>query len=201
MRKKMEREKEITCILVDDEENALYRMSRLLKYFDNIKIVSEETNAEKAIKKIVEFYPEIVFLDVEMGGKNGFDIVREVRKKNIFPTFIFVTGYNQYAIKAIKNAAFDYLIKPVDIDELSETIKRFVEKETVRFYRELPTKLKKEYRLTDREIEITQLIIEGKTSKEIAEKLFISKLTVDTHRKNILRKTGAKNFEELIRKI
>ncbi len=194
----MRSKKEITCIIVDDKEDALDRMGRLLQYFENIKIVSKETNSEKAIKKIVERYPEIVFLDIEIDNKNGFDIVREVRKQNIFPTFIFVTGYNQYAIKAIKNAAFDYLVKPVDIDELKETIKRFTEKENERFNRELPVKLKKEYGLTDREVEITQLIIEGKTSAEIAEKLIISKFTVGTHRKNILRKTGARNFKELI---
>ena len=194
----MRSKKEIACVIIDDEETAVERLANLLKHFDNIKIVSKETNSERAIDKIIEHYPEIVFLDIEIDKKNGFDIVREVRKQNIFPTFIFVTGYNQYAIKAIKNAAFDYLVKPVDIDELKKTIKRFTEKENERFNRELPAKLKKEYRLTDREVEITQLIIEGKTSAEIAEELIISKLTVDTHRKNILRKTGVRNFKELL---
>ena len=67
----------------------------------------------------------LFFTDVEMPRKSGFDVVKEVKEVDIYPTFIFVTGYDQYAIKAIKNAAFDFLLKPVDVDDLNETIVRF----------------------------------------------------------------------------
>jgi len=192
--------RKINCIIVDDETEALDRMESLLKHFEQIAILSKEWDAERAIQTIVDIVPDIVFIDVEMPKKTGFDVVREAREKNVFPTFIFVTGYNQYAIKAIKNAAFDYLLKPVDIDELAEAIERYecscIEKDK----NELPLKLKKEFSLTDREIEIIQLIAECKTSREIAEILFISKHTVDTHRRNILAKTEKRTIAELLRK-
>ena len=128
----------------------------------------------------------------------GFDVVREVRKNNVNPDFIFVTGYNQYAIKAIKKEAFDYLLKPVDIDELNETINRY--KSSI--YTRLKEKKSKQTdvlsKFSEREIEIIKLIAEYKTSKQIAEKLYISKNTVDTHRRNILEKAGLHKTAELI---
>jgi len=190
--------KKINCIIVDDEIEALDRMEALLKHFEQINILSEESDAEKAVSGIIETIPDIVFIDVEMPKKTGFDVVHEVREKKVFPTFIFVTGYNQYAIKAIKNGAFDYLLKPVDIDELAEAIERYECRCAAIEKYELPLKLKREFSLTNREIEIIQLIAECRTSREIADILFISKHTVDTHRRNILEKTGKKTISELI---
>lgn len=196
----MEKMTKINCIIVDDEREALDRFETLLKHFGQINILSKEWNAESAIQRIIDFTPDIVFLDMEMPCKTGFDVVNEVRLQKVNPTFIFVTGYNQYAIKAIKTGAFDYLLKPVDIDELAEAVKRYEYQRFEKAKNELPQKLKKEFSLTDREIEIIEFIREGKTSREIAEVLFISKLTVDTHRSNILEKTGKKNIFELLSK-
>ena len=142
--------------------------------------------------------PDIVFLDVEMPKKSGFDVVHEVRKQNINPTFIFVTGYNQYAIKAIHNAAFDYLLKPIDIDELKNTINRFYNLQEEKKQINLPSELKNKFSLTPREIEIIELIAKCKSSKEIANILFLSRHTVDTHRRNILKKTGMNTTAELL---
>jgi DNA-binding NarL/FixJ family response regulator len=188
----------ITTILVDDEPEALERLEFLLNYFKEIKILAKFTNVDKALEGVIKLKPDIVFIDVEMPEKNGFEFVREIKDKNVFPAFIFVTAYEQYAIKAIKESAFDYLIKPIDIDELSQTIKRFSNRKEEKLKKELPFKLKKLYNLTDREIEIVQQIAEGKTSKQIADLLFISVHTVETHRRNILKKTGKHNIDELI---
>jgi len=188
----------INCIIIDDEIEACDRLESLLKNIENIEVDAKIVNTDEGIKRIVELSPDIVFLDVEMPGKSGFDVVKEVRTQKINPTFIFVTGYNQYAVKAIRNAAFDYLLKPVDLDELKEAIERFrcdkAEKEQYR----LPEKLKTEFSLTPREIEIIELIAQCKSSKEISEILFISRHTVDTHRRNILEKTGMKSTAELL---
>ena len=189
--------KNITCIIIDDEKEACDRLERLLGLIPGISVLTTETNPDMGIDEVVKLCPEIIFLDVEMPGKNGFDVVKEITKHGLFPTFIFVTGYNQYAIKAIRNAAFDYLLKPVDVDELKEAVKRFVIAKEEKQKIILPEKLKTNYSLTDREIEIVKLLLEGKTSKEIGEKLFISKHTVDTHRSNLIEKLKVRSTKEL----
>ncbi len=169
----------------------------MLLKIPGIKVLTKETNAERGIRETIRLVPQLVFLDVEMPTKNGFDVVKKIRGKEVSPTFIFVTGYNQYAIKAIRNAAFDFLLKPVDIDELKEAMIRFTESQIQKQKIILPQKLKEQYSLTDREIEIIKLLLEGKSSKEISEKLFISKHTVDTHRRNILEKAKINSTNEL----
>ncbi|MFQ5512781.1 MAG: LytR/AlgR family response regulator transcription factor, partial [Candidatus Krumholzibacteriia bacterium] len=72
--------------------------------------------------------PDIVFLDIELPRKTGFELIDEVNGREVYPTFILITAYSQYAIRAIRARAFDYLLKPVLIDELKEAICRFVEK-------------------------------------------------------------------------
>lgn len=191
----------IKCIIIDDEIEACDRLQSLLEKIPTISIVAIESKVETGIKKVIEYSPDIVFLDVEMPKENGFEVVKEIRAKNVFPTFIFVSGYNQYAIKAIRNAAFDYLLKPVDIDELNETIVRYCNAQKEKLEIILPQKLKTQYALTDREIEIVKLLMKGKSSGEIGELLFISKNTVDTHRRNILKKTNTTATPNLISQI
>ncbi len=186
----------ITCIIVDNEKQARDRLESLINKSENISLSAVEGDPNLAIEKIIRNKPDIVFLEIEMPVKNGFDVVREVRANHVFPTFIFVSGCNQYTIKAIKNAVFDYLLKPIDIDELKETIERFKNQHKLKISSE--TYNLRSIPLSKREKEILQLIIEGKTSKEIAEQICISKNTVDTHRRNIIEKTGKKSTAELI---
>ena len=189
--------KTINCIVIDDERNSRDRLIILLQKFEEVNIVGFEGDPEKGIDLICEKEPDIVFIDVEMPRKTGFDVVKDVKEKGCHSTFIFVTGYNQYAIKAIKNEAFDYILKPVDIDELKNSIERF--KQYCEKKRHTPESGYISFEnLSEREMEILQLLVECKTSQEIAEVLFISKNTVDTHRRHILEKTGAKSTQELI---
>ena len=197
-KEKLNIEPVVNAIIIDDEKEACDRLESLLSNFKNVKVIAKIENAEYGIKKIVELIPGIVFLDVEMPGKSGFDVVHEVREQNVNSTFIFVTGYNQYAIKAIHNAAFDYLLKPVDIDDLQEALERYCCLQKEKRQINLPQNLKNKYSLTQREIEIVELIAQCKSSKEIANILFISRHTVDTHRRNILAKTKMKTTTELL---
>ena len=190
------RSKKIKCVIIDDEFYVRERFENLLSKINGIKIISKEGIPEKAIEKVVNLKPDIVFIDIEMPRMNGFDVVNKIREQFCYPTFIFVTAYNQYAIKAIKKEAFDFLSKPVDIEELSQTIERY--KETRDKNTQQRTNHPKFDYLSDREKEILDLIIKGFTSKDIAKKLFISKATIDTHRRNILKKTGMKSTAELI---
>ena len=190
--------KHITCIVLDDEKEARDRLVILLSKVEGIKIIGIEEEPEKAIKSISQKLPDLVFIDVEMPRLTGFDVVKEIRKNNVNPNFIFVTGYNQYAIKAIKKEAFDYLLKPVDIDELNETLNRYKSNLNTRLKENKSKNSEVLMLFSKREIEIIKLLAEYKTSKQIAEKLFISKNTVDTHRKNILEKARLHKTAELI---
>lgn len=188
----------LNCILIDDETEALDRLESLLIKFDFVNILAKVDSAEEAVGKIVDLKPNLVFVDVEMPRKTGFDIIKEVREQNVNPKFIFVTGYNQYAIKAIRAAAFDFLLKPVDIDELRDALNRFYETHIGKESESIPPNFIKRYNLSEREVEIINYLIAGKSSKQIADELCISKLTVDTHRKHILEKTKFTSTAKLV---
>lgn len=186
-----------TAIIIDDEEAGIANMERLLSYCDDIKVVAKSRNPEQAVELITEKKPDILFLDVEMPRMSGFEVLEITRNQGLNPIVIFTTGYNQYAIKAIKAQAFDYLLKPIVLDELKETIARLSSQNIIgqRFNSDITDTL------SPRELEILELLAKGKTSKEIAENLFISKTTVDTHRRNLLEKTGCRSTSELLLKV
>ena len=115
----------ITAIIVDDEPAERDLMANLLSDFADIQVLAKNDNVNKGVNSICKYNPDLVFLDIDMPKKNGFDLIREIKELGLAPTIIFVTAYNQYAIEAIKHAAFDYLVKPVDIDDLKQSIKRY----------------------------------------------------------------------------
>ena len=174
----------LKTVVVDDEVRALNRMQILLKNFPEIEIMEMFYDADQAIKFIVENEPDIAFLDIEMPGKTGLEIAKELNKNVLHTKVIFVSSYDHYAIKAIKYQAFDYLLKPVGIDDLKATIERF--------------KAQTLSHLNRREYKVISLIAKGLNSKKIGEILHISHHTVDTYRRNILEKTECKNAAELV---
>lgn len=181
----------ITCIIVNNEEESRDLQETLIDKFEEIKILAVEDDPDLAIEKIIRLKPDIVFINIEIPAKNGFNVIKEVRANHVFPAFVIVTNYIQYSIKAIKNTVFDYLIKPIDVDELKKTINRYQ-------YRTGIFPIFESYKLSEREKEIVRYMYQGKTSREMAVLLYISKNTVDTHRRNILEKTGMKSTTQLI---
>ena len=124
----MEEKIDILKIMVlDDEKDAVIRMENLLEKIPYDTQVFSFTDPKNAVEKAKSILPDLMFVDVEMPGMSGFDVVREIQRMQIPVTVIFVTAFDQYAIKAIRNAAFDYLLKPVDVDELRETFTRYLE--------------------------------------------------------------------------
>ena len=137
---------------------------------------------------------QIVFVDIEISRMSGFEVVKKVREANAFTVFVFVTAFSQYAIKAIKESIFDYVLKPYDIDEIKSCIQKYETRRSTSFDRSTLSPVLDQ--LSAREKDILKLILQCKTSQDIAEELFISKHTVDTHRRNILKKTSIKSFAE-----
>lgn len=116
----------IKTIIVDDEPEGIDILSSLLSNYGDIQIIEQCSNADQAIESIVKFVPDLVFLDIQMPIKSGFDVILEMKHLQITgPFIIFTTAYDKYAIQAIKFAAFDYLLKPIDMEELNKTLMRF----------------------------------------------------------------------------
>ena len=111
----------INAIIIDDESKGrLALREKLSAYCPQIQIMAEATNGQEALILIHHHKPQLIFLDIEMPRMNGFEMLNELPDKNFH--IIFTTAYDQYAIKAIKYAAFDYLLKPIDIEELRAAV-------------------------------------------------------------------------------
>src|SRR5579872_1895107 len=113
----------IRTILVDDEPRGLSSLKKLLELnCPEVKIIHECPDAGSAIDSIVALEPELVFLDIAMPEKNGFELLNELGPVRF--EIIFVTAHNEYTIQAFKYSAVDYLLKPVDEDLMVEAVKR-----------------------------------------------------------------------------
>lgn len=111
----------LTAIIVDDEELARQGLAMRLKELDGVELLAECGNAREAIAAISEHEPDVVFLDIQMPGKTGLEMISEIQG-DIMPMVIFVTAYDDYAVEAFKVHAVDYLLKPVESDRLREAI-------------------------------------------------------------------------------
>ncbi|PIZ06068.1 MAG: DNA-binding response regulator, partial [Flavobacteriales bacterium CG_4_10_14_0_8_um_filter_32_5] len=107
------------AIIIDDERLARKELTSLLKEYSDIEIIAECDNAELALEKIDELKPDVLFLDIQMPGKNGFELLEELYAA---PLVVFITAYDEYAIKAFEVNALSYLLKPIQTNKLEEVI-------------------------------------------------------------------------------
>lgn len=113
-------------VIVDDEHNARKLVESILKHnFPQIEICALASSVVEGIKAINKHKPDIVFLDIEMQDGNGFDLLDAFPEKHF--SFMFITAYNQYAIKAFKYSATDYIIKPIDVDDFCSAVEKVIE--------------------------------------------------------------------------
>ncbi len=111
----------IRAVIIDDEKNNIDNLTGLLKKYSlNVDIIGTATNADDALELIRSTNPDLLFLDIQMPGKNGFDVLRALPQHPF--EVIFVTAFDQYGIQAVKFAAIDYLLKPINPEELKLSI-------------------------------------------------------------------------------
>ncbi|MFP4557422.1 MAG: LytR/AlgR family response regulator transcription factor [Bacteroidales bacterium] len=116
----------LKAIIVDDEEAALRALELLVQaYCPNVSIVAKGESVNEGLALIKKYNPDIVFLDIEMPHGNGFELIE--RSPNLNYEVIFITAYNQFAIKAFKYSAIDYILKPIDPDELVSAVQKVSE--------------------------------------------------------------------------
>lgn len=115
---------QMKAIIIDDEEENIDQLRNLLsEYCKKVQIIGMATNAVRGAEMIIALQPDLVFLDIQMPGKSGFDMLASLGVSQEFDV-IFITGYEEYAIQAIRCSALDYLLKPVKTSELIAAIKK-----------------------------------------------------------------------------
>ena len=115
----------ITAVIIDDEQNNIENLTILLgQHCAQVEIMGKATSATFGEKLILQLNPDIVFLDIQMPGKNGFDMLQSLRTHNF--ELIFVTAFEQYGIQAVKFSAIDYLLKPIDAEELKNAVQKAI---------------------------------------------------------------------------
>lgn len=108
-------------LIIDDERLARKELTNLLNDYDEIEIIGEAVDADDAFEKINSLNPDLIFLDIQMPGKTGFELLESLEK---VPKVIFTTAYDEYALKAFDFNALDYLLKPIQPDRLSESVNK-----------------------------------------------------------------------------
>lgn len=109
----------MNVLLIDDERLAREELKSMLVKYDFLEIIGEAKNPNEGIEKIKEYQPDIIFLDIQMPGMNGFEMLQQLDE---IPKVIFVTAYDEFAIKAFEINALDYLLKPINPVRLNETL-------------------------------------------------------------------------------
>lgn len=118
--------KKIRAIIIDDEPMARQLLSGLIQEnCPNVEIIDQCSNLPEGVKSIHKNQPELVFLDIEMPGHSGLELLDFFNEGDVNFSIIFTTAYNQYAIKAFKLSAFDYILKPIDAESIMDVIERF----------------------------------------------------------------------------
>ena len=149
----------VRSLIIDDEKHCCDNLQWQLKtYCPEIEVIGTSNNAEKGLQQIHHHKPQLIFLDVEMPGMSGFEMLENLTEINF--DIIFTTAFDQYAIRAIKFGALDYLIKPIDKDELVEAINKFLNlprRDSLKQINALLTHLKKSSDLSFQKIALPTL--------------------------------------------
>ena len=201
---------EIKLIIADDHELFRKGLAELLRKHDDIKIVKSVADGFEFMEIInSQFEADIVLLDITMPNMDGFQVLKELKASNsdIKPIVISMHNDGNYIAKCAKMGAYGYLLKNTDESELILAIrsvnngkKYFSAEISEKMINFMSTQSISENVLSNKETEVLGLISKGLTTKEIAEKLFVSSRTIETHRANIIKKLEVKNTAELIKK-
>jgi FixJ family two-component response regulator len=190
-----------TIFVVDDDST--FRAS--LRWLLEAEGMSVETfgSGEEFLEHFTEDLEGCLLLDVKMAGMSGIDVQAALKRRGVNFPVIIITGHGDVplAVKAMKAGAVEFIEKPFESKPLIQAIRSALERQDrVRVRVAEQTDAKRRIgRLTDRELEVLRLLVNGMLNKQVAAQLDISPRTVETHRANIMRKTRTENLPELVR--
>ena len=117
----------LRTIIVDDEPLALKLLRTVLIEITDVEVVAECSNGKQAVEAVTELEPELIFLDIQMPGMNGFDVIKSLQSE-IMPMVVFVTAFDQYAVDAFDLHAVDYVLKPLDSERIARSVERAIDR-------------------------------------------------------------------------
>lgn len=162
----------IKALIIDDEESGEQVLSKLVtRRHPEITLLPSASSLQEALDAIDAYKPDLVFLDIRLGNENGFDVL----EKTLYKSFhvIFVSAYSQYALKAIKSSAVDYLLKPIDMDDLRAAIERFKSRKNSIDPQQLAL-IKKSLHMSDSSNKLVVPVREGYEFIKTADVLYIT---------------------------
>ena len=196
----------IKLFIVDDHYMVIEGIHSLLQNEKDIEWMGHATNAASCLAFLQHQQPDVILMDINLPDKSGIDLCSEVKEKYPAIQILGLSTFNQQSFieKMINNGASGYVIKNATQQELMEAIHTVVKGKVYLSFDAALALRKPDTQsnlpvITRREKEVLELIADGMTNNVIAQKLFISSTTVDTHRKNLLSKLGAKNTASLVR--
>ncbi len=206
----------VKILLVDDHALIRDGIKATLNSEDNWNVIGEASSAEEAINIIPELNPDVVIMDISLPKMNGMEAAKAIIEQYTEVKVIMLSMYfeEEYISKSLEYGASGYIVKSAGGVEVSKAIKAVMQGQKYFSDRvqdvimqsylssksKAPNREESEVVLTEREKEIVKFVVKGYTSQQIAEQLFISPRTVDTHRSNIMKKMDVKNSAELVNK-
>ncbi|MEJ1237074.1 response regulator transcription factor [Chryseolinea sp. T2] len=205
----------VEILIADDHAMIRQGVRSLLSRNSQWNVVGESVNGREAIQHFHDLRPDLMILDISMPEVNGMEVAKHILTGNSDAKIIILSMYNDddYISKCLEHGVRGYVVKSETGDQLEEAVQTVLRGDCY-FSSEVQKSILKHYsgnsrkkatdsdiRLTAREVEIVQLISEGLTNQEMADRLFISARTVETHRANLMKKVGVKNAIELVKKV
>jgi len=194
----------VKIFIVDDHYMVIEGIHSLLQNEKNIEWMGHATNAASCLAFLKQQQPDVILMDINLPDKSGIDLCKEVKEKYSSVFIIGLSTFNQQSFiqKMMDNGASGYVLKNATTEELMEAVTEVMKGKTYLSFEASQTmkdKPSNNFVLTRREKEVLELIADGMTNNEIAQKLFISTTTVDTHRKNLLAKFEVRNVAAMIK--
>ncbi len=200
-----------TVLIADDHDIIREGIKNILRHQDDYEIVGEAVDGEDVLEKVKSLKPDVLLLDITMPKRSGLEILDEIRQLSRDTRVIIISVHkaDAYVMRAIKSGVRGYLNKENAADDLLPALRKvtagqvYLAGEVSGYLLEKvskgPEELSKDQALSEREMEVLRLVVEGKTAREIAEKLFISARTVENYKNNLLKKLGLHKTSDLIK--
>lgn len=200
----------IKVLIVDDHRLVREGLAAMLSLQKDLQVVGQAANGDEALSRCRSLQPDVVLMDISMPGMNGIVATRLIRQKYLNTKVIMLTMLDQeaYVYEAVKAGATGYLLKNVGMEELARAIRDVhrgdaslhakAQAQLIKEYAALAKQSRETYGLSERELEVLQLLADGHTNREIAEKLYISAQTVKTHIAHIFEKLGVRDRAEAV---
>lgn len=201
-----------SLLLVDDQSIFMDAMETLLAQLPDVRVVGKASNGREAVERALELRPDIVLMDINMPGMDGIEATRRLRNSlpDLKVVVLSMYGHREFVLELLSSGISGYLLKTTGKEELLEALRtvaeggRYVGRELRELVERADAYTDREGEtvygaLTKREVEVVKLILRERTTQEIAELLFVSVATVETHRKNIMHKLDVRNTAGLVK--